>query len=198
MTDIAHPTPELYGHQLGQLLPHGAAWPSEPGSTLEALLNGLGRGLADAHGRTLDLREEADPFRSVELLPDWERVAGLPDPCTGQAETVAERQARLVARLAGRGGQSRAFFIATAGALGYAITLEEHRPFHCLSACEDGLDPDPWRFVWIIRAPEETIRVLTSEGGCSEPLRSWGNQALECAIRRAAPAHTTPYFAYGD
>jgi uncharacterized protein YmfQ (DUF2313 family) len=147
--------------------------------------------------RAAELREEADPRTTVEMLPDWERVAGLPDPCAGQAQTLAERRQRLVAKLAARGGQSIAYFVGIAAQLGYTVTIEEFRVFTCVSRCIDALNPPPWQHAWRVRAPTNTVRTMTAESGCDEPLASWGNQILECVIGRLKPAHTHVIFAYG-
>jgi uncharacterized protein YmfQ (DUF2313 family) len=124
-------------------------------------------------------------------------VAGLPDPCAGQAQTLAERRQRLVSKLAARGGQSRAYFIGVAAQLGYTVTIEEFRQFTCTSRCNEALNPPPWQYAWRVRAPANTVRVMTCQSGCDEPLASWGNQILECVIGRLKPAHTSVIFAYG-
>jgi uncharacterized protein YmfQ (DUF2313 family) len=83
--------------------------------------------------------------------------------------------------------------------LGYQITITEHRQFTCESPCTDALDPPPWHHVWDVNAPAVTITTMDCHaGGCDEPLRTWGNQALECALRRYAPAHSLVRFVYGD
>lgn len=186
-----------YTAQLQALLPSGAAWPREPEAALTRLLDALAAELAIIDGRAAQLIEEADPRSTSELLPDWERVVGLPDPCAGDDQTLAGRRERLVQKLTTRGGQSRAYFIRLAAALGYPITITEFRPFTCNSYCDDGLDPDPWRFVWRVNAPAVTIRPFTAESGCDEPIRAWGNEVLECAISRHKPAHTNVIFGYG-
>jgi uncharacterized protein YmfQ (DUF2313 family) len=70
-----------YRDQLQALLPTGAAWPRDEDAQLSLLMHGLGGELARAHNRALDLLEEADPHTAAEMLVDWERVVGLPDPC---------------------------------------------------------------------------------------------------------------------
>lgn len=188
-----------YRDQLISLQPPGAAWTTEPDSTRWNMLTALAVEFARIDMRAAELREEADPRNTAELLPDWERVAGLPDPCAGQAQTLAERRQRLVSKLAARGGQSRAYFVGVAARLGYTVTIEEFRPFTCTSACDDALNPAAigWPFVWRVRAPAETVRPFTAGSSCDEPINAWGNQILECVIGRLKPAHTTVFFAYG-
>ena len=128
-----------YGTELLTYLPQGQAWPREPGCTLD-----LGvRGLADYYGfvdsRAADLLErESDPRSTIELLPDWERNWGLPDPCWSQAQTIDQRQKELVLRMTMIGGQSRQWFINTAAYLGYTITISEFRTFEVgIDRCGD-------------------------------------------------------------
>ena len=72
--------------RLAALLPIGPAWPREYDSTLMALIGGLSQIWGDVDGRAADLLEtESDPRTTVELLPDWERAWGLPDPCVKAA-----------------------------------------------------------------------------------------------------------------
>ncbi|MEJ1411083.1 MAG: putative phage tail protein [Candidatus Sedimenticola sp. (ex Thyasira tokunagai)] len=190
-------TAEHYLTQLQALLPQGLAWSREPDTNMSRLLAAMAEELARVDGRIDDLFKEADPRTAYELLSDWERVAGLPDSCTTAVDTTAERRAVLHAKLTNIGGQSRQFFIDLAASLGYAITISEYQPFVAGSHAGDVVSSDTWHHAWQINAPETTITQLTAGGGAGEPLRDWGNEILECAIRRLAPAHTTPLFAYG-
>jgi uncharacterized protein YmfQ (DUF2313 family) len=128
-----------YGTEFLTYLPQGEAWPRDPGT----ILDGTCRGLADYYGtvdaRAADLLEqESDPRTTIELLPDWERNWGLPDPCWSQAQSIGDRQRELVLRMTMLGAQSRQWFIDTAAYLGYTITISEFRPFMVgLDRCGD-------------------------------------------------------------
>lgn len=188
-----------YLHILQQLLPPGAAWPREAEATLTKLLEALAQGLALVHNRAEALIEEADPRTTAEMLTDWERVAGLPDPCSGLAETVQERRAAVVAKLTSRGGQSIAFLEALAAAYGFTVTVSEFRPFRAgINRAGDPLNGEWWPYVFQINAPETTITYFRAgQSAAGEPLRKWGNELLECVISRVKPAHTDVIFAYG-
>lgn len=188
-----------YIELLAALLPHGVAWRSEDGSTMDDLIGAMAEEFARVDGRADDLHDEADPRTTVELLADWERIAGLPDTClAGATQTMQERRAALVGRLTARGGQSRQFFIDLAASLGYTVTITEFRPFRAgISTAGDALTNGDWIFAWRVNAPETTIvsfRAGLSAAG--EPLRTWGSTRLECAIERLAPAHTIVLFGY--
>lgn len=188
-----------YLAQLQALLPQGFAWPRQADAALTKLLLAWADELARVDGRAADLVEEADPRTTVELLADWERVAGLPDPCVvayGVSQTAAQRRDALVAKLTTIGGQSTAYYIALAARLGYTITITEYRTFTVRSKVNDPINDLPWRFVFTVNAPLNTVRRFTVRSAVNEPLAAWGNELLECVISRLKPAHTHVLFAY--
>jgi uncharacterized protein YmfQ (DUF2313 family) len=131
---------EDYREAFLALLPQGQAWPKRAlDSVLFQAVDGLTNYWGFVDGRAADLLErESDPRATVELLPDWERNFGLPDPCYTTPQTVAARQAALVQRMTLLGSQSRQWFIDAAAQLGYGITITEYRPFMVgLDGCGD-------------------------------------------------------------
>lgn len=186
-----------YLNQLQALLPHGPAWPREPDALLTRMLSGFAEELARVDARLAVLVNEADPRGTYELLTDWERVAGLPDSClAGATQSTAERRSALVARLTTIGGQTPAYFVALAASLGYAVTVSEFRPYRVNSAVNDPIYGELWIFVWQVNSALDTVRRFTVQGAVDDPLASWGNAILECAISRLKPAHTKVLFAY--
>ena len=185
-----------YLNLMQKLLPPGPAWPRDVDSLLTKMLAGFADEFALIDYRSSDLINEADPSTTSELLADWERVAGLPDLCTGVPVSVALRRELLVAKLTNVGGQSRQFFIELAAKLGYAITITEFIPHTVESSVDDELTDEPWRFVWRVNAAQNTVRDFTVDDFVDEPLASWGNLALECMILRLKPSHTLVQFAY--
>lgn len=195
------PTAAEYREQLKALLPPGQAFPRDPGTTLHDLLDGMSIELARLDGRASVLPLEANPATSMELLPDWERVAGLPDKCSSVLEeTLQGRRNALLTKLTSTGGASPAYFIELAAALGYTVTIEEFRPFRAgMSVAGDALTNGPWVHTWLIRAPEASITEFRAGlSAAGERLRTWGNDTLECKINQLKPAHTIALFAYGD
>jgi uncharacterized protein YmfQ (DUF2313 family) len=152
-------------------------------------------------GRAGALVDEADPQTTSEMLVDWERVAGLPDNCSGElGGTAQSRRDDLVSKLTSTGGQSGPYFVELASALGFEISIEEFRPFRVGKSCVgQSLSNGGWKHAWRARAPEATIRPFRVGQSCvGEPLGTWGNNGLECRIRKLAPAHTIVQFAYGS
>lgn len=187
--------------QLQALLPVGLAWPRSHDATLTRLLAALADELARVDQRASDLIEESDPRTATELLADWERVFGLPDPCVtalGAEQTVDQRRAALAAKVTSIGGQSRQYFIDLAAALGYpGATIDEYRPFNCNSNCNDALWSEADRFCWQINLPATGgTFVFNCNSPCDSPLAAWGDEAVECRIQRLKPAHTRAFVAY--
>lgn len=188
-----------YLSQLQALLPKGPAWPREPAALLTRLLDAFADEFARIDARADQLIDEADPRTTYELLADWERVAGLPGTCAllaGINLTIEQRRSALVTKLTGRGGQSRAYFIALAARLGFTVTISEYRPYRVTSCVNDPICGEDWIFVWQINSALNTVHASTVGMAVNDPLRNWGNELLECAISQDKPAHTTVLFAY--
>lgn len=187
-----------YLAELQGLLPPGDLT-REPGAVLTRLLLAIADALARADALATDLIEEADPRTTTQLLADWERVAGLPDSCVdGADQTLQERRTWLVSRLTMQGGQSRAWFIALAASLGYAITIDEFRPFVAGGSCagEQVAGEDAWT-CWLVHMPDTPIYwFVAGASTAGEPLGSITNSYIECLFKRYKPAHTTVFFAY--
>jgi uncharacterized protein YmfQ (DUF2313 family) len=129
-----------YREAFFSLLPHGQAWPKHAtDSVLWQTSDGLCEYWGSVDGRAADLLEqESDPRKTIELLPDWERNWGLPDPCYTAPQTIGEREQALVLRMTLMGGQSRQWFIDFASFIGYDISITEYRPFMVgLDRCGD-------------------------------------------------------------
>ncbi len=186
-----------YLRALVQLLPPGRVYPRGAEGAFRDTLAALAEEFARIDARADDLVNEADPRTTVELIDDWERALGLPDECTGPLETLEQRRQAIVAKLTDEGGTSRAYYIALAASLGYTITITEFRPFTCETPIDRGIYDESARFTWMVNAPATTVREATCESPCGDPLRSWGNQLLECSIRKRNRATRTVVFSYG-
>lgn len=187
-----------YRDALAALLPSGAAWSRDPASALMKVLAALGAELERLDGRAAQLLAETDPASTTELLPDWERVVGLPDPCVTLSQTVAERRLALEGRLTAVGGQSRAFFIALASRLGYSVTIDEFASSGAATAAGISFTGDEWAHIWRVNVPTSVAITpfRAGAGAAGEPLRAWSNEVIECQFLRYKPAHTQVLFAY--
>lgn len=190
-----------YRSQLASLLPKGLAWAGDVTSWLSRLLSGCSQELARVDQRMHDLVAELDPQQSVELMAEWEAATGLPDECSGSSDTLAERRAQLLMKLAATGGQSPAYFeeIAYIYTLMVCTVIEFH-PFRAgISAAGDALTNENWLHTWELNAPDMVLREFQAgQSLAGEPLRSWGNETLECIIGRLKPAHTNVIHTYEE
>lgn len=184
------------------LLPQGEAWTRDPRSNLGKLLAGLAAWRAKADVRGSDLLIESDPRTTTELLTAWEEAVGLPDECLPAPQSISERRALVISRLIGQGGASRAFMVALARAIGFEVTVTEGvgTVFRVdENRVEDSLGTEFEDFVWTVTAPFTLVRDFTVDSSTvGEPLRTFGNQLLECVLRRANPAHTFVRFVYAS
>jgi len=184
------------------LMPAGVAWTDEPDAILTLLLAGLAEDLTRGHNRGADARDESDPRSTLEMLPDWERVTGLPDECTLDADTLQERRAAVVAKLRSTGGQSVAYFRDLAESLGCQVVIEEFKPFICgISRCGDVLNGGhEVRLHWRVRVlgPRVTyFRCGASRAG-DKLLKISIAEDLECQLRQRSPAHTELIVSYQE
>lgn len=180
------------------LMPRGLAWPKDPLSVMGQVMSGLSQVWQRHTEQNNNLLIDAFPSTSVQLLSNWEAALGLPDPCAGASPTLQGRQAQVVARFAGSGGQSVPYATQYAATLGYTITVTEFTPFRMgqqRMGCQLGLQE--WAFTWQINAPLNTITYFRMGlSAMGEPLASWGNAVLQCELNEIKPAHTFLNFAY--
>lgn len=188
-----------YTAALQALMPGGLVWPRQLNGVQTSTLRALARSYQRSDEDARDLLDAAFPSTATAMLPEWEATLGLPDLCAiGEIDSIIQRQRVVVSKLFGIGGQSVAYFIRVAEALGYTISITQYRQACAgMSVCGDALNGDEWPFTWLITAPETTINYaqcgLTY---CGDPLRSWGNKQLECRLTVLNPSHTILKFGY--
>ncbi|TKI02904.1 YmfQ family protein [Martelella alba] len=190
-----------YTAALQGLMPTGSVWPRDPDAVQIAVLTALAGSFQASDDAAQALLVGAFPKTATILLAEWEKTLGLPDDCAiGETDSIALRQAAVVAKLFSTGGQSIEYFISVAETLGYTITITQFRQARSgMSVCGDALNGDEWPFVWRVNAPETTI--IYAQAGlsyCGDPLRSWGNKRLECRLSKLSPSHTIVKFGYAE
>ena len=188
-----------YLRHLQALLPPGPAWPRDPQAVISQMFGALSAELARTDGRAWTLLEEADPRTAAETFLDWERVLGLPDACAeafGGPQTPDQRRSALISKLTTLGGQSIAYYLSLAAALGHVVTISEFRAHTVDDDVEYLLYGQAWNFAWQVNAALNTVTEMTVDTTVDEPLAAWGNALLECVISRLKPAHTLALFSY--
>jgi uncharacterized protein YmfQ (DUF2313 family) len=199
---------EDYAEPFAALLPTGPAWPREPDTALMALILAL----SEIWGNPVDhraadlLERESDPRETIELLPDWERNWGLPDPCFTTPQTIGDRQKALVRRMTLLGGQSRAWFHEVADEIGYPLVIREFSPFMAgvsnvgdtRNKTEDGhfrwyVGGWDMRFYWTTTVSQARLtwfRCTKGQCGVDPHLRIGVPEDTACIFNRWKPAHT--------
>ncbi|MDU9391531.1 YmfQ family protein [Pseudomonas sp. zfem002] len=195
-------TAEDYYSHLRALLPPGPAWDREFHPEVDELLRAGAQELAREDARAFDLLSESNPETVRELVPGWERVMGLPDPCLGPSPGFDDRQLAVRRRLVAVGGQSRAYFIDLAFSLGYPeARIIEHRSPRFGRSRFGAARFGTWsaQFMWTLESGPR--RRVGRRFGASY----WGDRfgkdpitALECAVRQSAPAHAVEYIKYSE
>lgn len=183
---------------LQSLMPRGAAWPRSPDSVQAQAFSFLVQSDVRLNARANNLLAESNPATTSQLLPEWESSLGLPDPLLGQLPTLQARRNAVIARLTNPGGQSAAYFIAQAAALGYTVTITNYAPFRMgQSSMGQPLGLQDWCFTWAMNTPNnapQPFRVGQSSMG--DPLVYWSNTVLALEMAEIAPAHTQLNFNY--
>ena len=191
---------DAYRDQLHALLPAGRAWPEEADTTLDALVRAIAAEIAEVDLHDANLLEEIRPNTTFDLLPEWERVAGLPDVCSVLGATVAVRRASLLEKLVTKPTLHSSEFERIGRTYGVDIVVEDLDQTRAEALATellmDGITLDvsggKWRFVWWITIPTSADVVrLTTLSDVTTPFRSVGrNTEMECRLENAAPAHT--------
>jgi len=176
-----------FADALRRHLPRGALWRFDETARFSAFLLATGEELARLQGRLLDLLEtETDWAITDELLADWERVAGLPDPCNDNPPTdAATRRQLLKAKITATGGQSPSYFKNLAD----AITGED------CTITEFG---DPW--VWDVEVPNNDVDSFQAGDPAGTPLAQYSPEVTDllCQFDTMKPAHTRITYTFPD
>ncbi|WP_282412253.1 putative phage tail protein [Pseudomonas sp. PS01299] len=193
-------TAEEYRLQLQGLLPSGPAWDPELVPEVARVLGGVAVEFSRLDARAVDLLNEMDPSSVSELVPDWESVMGLPDDCLGPNPAFEDRRLAVRRRLVEVGGQSRSYFIEIAISQGYpGATITELRAPRMGRSRFGAAHFGTWnaQFMWTLNTGSRQKK------GRRFGVSYWGERfgtnpgnALECLIRRPAPAHTLVHINY--
>jgi uncharacterized protein YmfQ (DUF2313 family) len=159
------------------LLPRGLIWTRDPARRLTRLLKGLADEFVRVQNRAGSIMEEADPQTTTAagLLPEWERVTGLPE--FGYYPTTEDdRRATLVGKLAAQGGQSAEYFESIAAAMG---------------AIDCTVENTGWTYVWSASSPSHITRARCNSP-CNAPLVGFDEtgKRVWAAFNKYKPAHT--------
>jgi len=176
-----------YCRQLKLLLPRGRVWVLDAGAELPKLLLAISDELARVDGRAAQLLREWDPRTADETLEDWEKVLGV---VPAEGSTDAGRRLAITAKLIATGGQTAAYYIAVALALGFVATVTVTDDYVWTMTVDLGASTAPFPLL------AQEFRAGASRA--PDRLRSWTIPELETEINRLKPAHTRALFVYQE
>jgi len=163
-------------------------FPVEMGGDFEKDLELEGKLLDEAQARAEELLREIFPDTANELLSEWERVCGL---TPGASDPLALRRERVIQKLRELGRLDRAYYVALAATMGFAISIEELPP-NVEGHGEESI------FIWRIHVAGTPVYYFRAgESRAGERLCWWpAATALEGLFQDIKPAHTQLIFAY--
>lgn len=193
---------DKYTKLVCDLLPRGLLWEkvSVKDSNLYKYCEATGCEGARVEIRGAELIREVDPRTTLELLTDWETTVGLPDECSVGDLTIADRRTLVLQRLTSRGGISAQDYIDIAAAFGVEaeIEIDSALPAYCGTArCGDRMYDLDWWFYFIVRSADFVVNwSRCGQASCGDRIRTFGNEPLECTIKKLKPAHTDVIFEF--
>lgn len=175
---------------LRALLPPGGA---TIGETFTKLVEGFAPEIVRAGQSFEDLHLDFLPDRTVDLIPEWERVTGL----SGAGMSTEARRNDILARVTATGGASKAYMIEVAQKLGYLIDITEYKiPYVGRLRAGDAIVGSAWAFTFSVTSSELPISYAEVGDPVDTPLASWSNLQLLNLFAKLKPAHTFALFAY--
>lgn len=184
--------------ELHRLLPRGPLWNFRDGSIARRVLEGLAYPFAYAEELFDRFLVECDPRTTVDMLPDWERVYGLPDRCTTTSTSLVARRAAVLQLMRSPVGQTEAEIATVVHAFGLPCVVESHLESMCgLMECGDLLYDVNWSHSLTVHLPDPPVVFFEADwSGADDPLAEWVGDALQCAVGRVAPAHAALVYVY--
>lgn len=186
----------MHAELLADLLPPVAYDPRAP--RLAAGLAADGDALDAALASAARVLAAITPDGDTAMLPDWERVLGLPDVCTaGLDSSVTSRIAAALDKIRRGGGLSRQYFLDLAAAAGYSITITEYLPYTVLGTVADPINDTDTQYYWQVSLPAAVPpRPITVLDDVETPLVIYQPGVVECLFNRLKPAHTAIIWEY--
>ncbi len=200
MTALAPATRKDYRENLHGLLPQGEAWPKQAGTTLDRLLDALAGEFLAVDGGGMGVLGESVPSGAFHLLPDWERLVGLPDACSDLSETIGHRRAAVVGKVVSLLGVSPHDIVALGRRWGYRLRVREPASEAAVTGTTLDLTGGKWRFVWYVDIGTiARFRYFDTLSDVLTPLcrydGAFPNEFI-CRLRELVPAHTLLVIGY--
>lgn len=188
-----------YRELLLDLLPDGRAWDKTESSNLSSVVGALSKEFAEIHELAESLPKEMTALYTESFLTEWEQALQTQEDCKEIDNTIDGRRNAVLAKLRSTGGVTIKYLEDIAKTLGFPVTITDKFGSFKVGSSKvgDPLAGDAWRTVFQVRAPETTTRYFkVGSSKVGEPLASFGNELLECTIKRLKLAGKIPLFLY--
>lgn len=191
-----------YATEMLALMPKGPIWPRRLSGVWGQLLTAFGSEPARVDVASRKLLDELDPRTAQDMFEDWLIAYGLPDPCIAAPLSQDVQRQRLMQLVTMKGSTTVQFLTAIAYNVGYDIYIETFAPARMgMVRMGDRLNGHAFAWAMAIHAPEVAVqRMFMGLSRMGDRLSSFGNDSLECVMRRHVRATTLPnlVFAYAD
>lgn len=206
---------EQYKQLLINMLPKGRLWQPKEQPTFRELLESTSQELCRVDDRVKQMLIEIDPRTTNEALDHWEDVLGIPDECTPESQTLAERQIQLTQKMTNIGGLSKTFYEFLGLQLGFVITVKNrinflagraragdllsnyfNRHFVAGSVAGTLLTEIGWRFYFNVEMPIAAASHFVAGSVAGTALQIFENELIECTMRKLKPAHGSVTFTF--
>lgn len=207
-----------YKKLLINLLPKGKLWQPDAQPIFSSLLESTSQEPCRVDDRFQKMLTEIDPRTTTEAeaLDQWENVLGIPDECTPEGQTEAERQTQLVQKLTNIGGINKGFYEFLTDQLGFTTTVTNILPFVAGSRAGERLTNffnntfvagSPagmqlkeigWRYYFEVELPITAASVFVAGSTAGTALRTFSNPLIECTIKKLKPAHAGVVFRFTE
>lgn len=183
------------------LLPDGEVYSRDPNQYDSALLLPVATEIGTIEASAWSMLPQIDPRSAPNLLPDWERMLGIPnDPCLA-ANPITDTVTRgLLAfeRLTNAGTICAGYFENLALQLGETITITEFPASVCgVMKAGDALNPSPGQCNILVTLPKTTVgSFVCGVSTAGDNLGTFDHSVMECIITQGVPLHVKPYFSY--
>jgi len=207
-----------YTQLLRNMLPQGIAWENVKN---HPFVEGLSVEFCRVGDQAAVLLREIDPAQATdsELLNDWFTMVGLPDECTPDDLTDQQKRDQIIQKLATIGSLSAPVYEGVGAFLGFDIKVTDHVPFRVGNQVvgDDLTNSDPPRSIFRVGESRVGSQLRTpgwlyffnaelpltandpfkvGENRVGEELVQFGNELLECTIKKLKPAHTGVTFTF--
>ncbi|WP_086650878.1 putative phage tail protein [Acetobacter cibinongensis] len=174
-------TRQYYTAAFLSLLPTGPIWPRALNGIISRLASVWVQPIKRNGDRAANLLADAFPATTQELLPEWQKTLGLPDPVQPPGQTLEQAQGQVVARLVGSQATSIPELEAVASTLGYSATITPQTAFYFGMTFGSQFGGEGWNFVLVASVDDAPAN---------------DHSVLEYELRRLCQSGTLIYFNY--